>query len=187
MGGRLGGFWRRVRSPLAVGMLVVALLTGGGLSLVLFDEQPELTGLTSAHSRDVVAEDLDEAESLLEVTYDDTASVTSTTTLERVRPVLECVDLSDGAGGIAYFGYMNANDVAVAVLHGRDNGLGTDATSGGVPTTFLPGSQRFAFAVEMGQGQTVIWNLQGRTATASGGSPVCELGAYNDLTLPEPA
>jgi hypothetical protein len=162
-------------------MLVVALLTGGGLSLVLFDEEPDLTGLTSATSTD----DLAEAESLLGIT-DDTSVVTPPSPLERVRPFLECVDLVDSEAGIAYFGYVNVNDVTVDVLHGRDNGLGADAASGGVPTTFPPGSKRFAFAVEMGAGQTVIWNLQGRTATASHGSPGCEFGAYDDLSLPEP-
>jgi hypothetical protein len=166
-------------------MLVVALLTGGGLSLVLFDQQPDLTGLTSARSAEDL-DDLDEAESLLEVT-DDTTAEAPPTALERVRPVLECVEISDGEGGIAYFGYLNTNDVAVDVLHGRDNGLGADASSGGVPTTFAPGSNRFAFAVELAPGETVIWNLQGRTATASGVSPACQFGAYEDLTLPEPA
>jgi hypothetical protein len=166
-------------------MLVVALLTGGGLSLVLFDEQPDLTGLTSARSPEEI-DDLDEAESLLEVTDDSTAGARPAA-VERVRPVLECVDLSDGKSGIAYFGYVNTNETAVDVLHGRDNGLGADASAGGVPTTFAPGSNRFAFAVELGPGETVIWNLQGRTATASDISPACQFGAYQDLTLPEPA
>lgn len=178
----MGGFWRRVRSPLAVGLLVVALLTGGGLSLVLFEEEPDLTGLTSATSTD----DLVEAESLLGIT-DDTAAVPPASSLERVRPFLECVDLSESEAGVAYFGYVNANDVTVEVQQGQENGLGADAASGGVPTTFPPGSKRFAFAVEMGPGQTVIWNLQGRTATAGAGSPACEFGAYKDLRLPEPA
>lgn len=83
------------------------------------------------------------------------------------RPVLECVhDRTDGTR-VALFGYLNQGppvDMA-STLRG--------ATSGTPPTSFLPGRHHGVFVATGATRGSIVWSLNGRTATAGGGSPAC--------------
>lgn len=176
-----GRFLKRLRTPAGMSFLALALLLGGGFSLVILDDKLPVTSLTSATS----SNDLGVAEALVQVTPSFPAA--GPTTLERVRPVLECVDRRESEQWVAYFGYQNANDGTVVVPVGADNRLEPAALDGAQPSSFAPGTARYHFGVTLEVGGTIGWSLQGRTATANAGSPECDLGAYDDVALPSPS
>jgi hypothetical protein len=125
--------------------LVVALLVGLGASGMLAQ-----AGTT--------------ADGNLGVTGNDGAS-------DAVRPVLECVaETPDGY--VAHFGYLNEHADVVTVPVGPDNKFSPSPADRGQPTAFQPGRVVEAFVVGF-DGGTLVWTLDGRTATASPNSRAC--------------
>lgn len=95
-----------------------------------------------------------------------TASAT-TTVLLPLTPVLDCV--ADLGGGLyrAFFGYNNPNAAAVNIaVSAANNGFSPAPENRGQPTTFQPGLQANAFAVDF-DGSALTWKLVSATATAS--------------------
>lgn len=89
-----------------------------------------------------------------------------------VRPVLECVrDNGDGTYS-ALFGYHNAPEDGHLVPIGTDNRFSPAPEDRGQPTEFYQGRQWGVFWVDF-TGGTLVWSLNGRTATASANSKAC--------------
>jgi cysteine-rich repeat protein len=91
-----------------------------------------------------------------------------------VRPVLECVEKASESSFIARFGYRNdaVEDVGVSV--GANNKFTPSPQDRGQPTVYLPGRQRYVFAVTF-NGDNLVWKLGPRTSTASRNSAACQL------------
>jgi hypothetical protein len=176
-----GGIFSTLRAPLLLGVMVLLMLFGGGLSLVLSDDGSSLTRLTSVTT--IPPTEPSDAVALLQV-RPDTNGLVGSSSVERVVPVVECVDRRDPSTWLAYFGYENGNDSGVSVPVGDTNHL--RAATGTPPTRFDPGRLRYAFAVALSPDETVNWSLQGRTASAGGIGPECDLGVYEDIALPAP-
>ncbi|HSL58648.1 MAG TPA: hypothetical protein VK866_12460 [Acidimicrobiales bacterium] len=82
------------------------------------------------------------------------------------RPVLECVhDRTDGVR-VALFGYLNQGPATTmpSALRGA---------TGTPPSTFAAGRHRGVFVATGTTDGAIVWSLNGRTATAGGGSPAC--------------
>jgi hypothetical protein len=89
-----------------------------------------------------------------------------------LRPVLECVD-DLGAGRYrAHFGYKNEETVTRVLNIGAYNRFSPAPNFQGQATVFLAGRQVDVFTVEF-TASNLVWNLGGRTSTASAGSKRC--------------
>ena len=90
-----------------------------------------------------------------------------------LKPILECV--SDNGNGTltGHFGYVNANGFPVSVPVGNLNKFDSVAATlnRGQPTVFQPGRTPYypnaAFKVVFPANEVRVWNLKGRTSTAS--------------------
>jgi hypothetical protein len=90
-----------------------------------------------------------------------------------LKPILECV--SDNGNGTltGHFGYVNSNAFAVSVPVGNSNKFDSAAATlnRGQPTVFQPGRTPYypnaAFKVVFPANEMRVWNLKGRTSTAS--------------------
>ena len=107
-----------------------------------------------------------------------TATATATPTSTPViglplQPLFNCIEPITGGGFIAYFGYNNPNDVAVAIPIGANNRFIPTPEDRGQPTNFLPGQHMQAFAATS-SGSALIWQLDGSNASANNGSPHCD-------------
>jgi len=103
------------------------------------------------------------------------ASPTPTATpspISAVAPLLDCVT-STGGNLVAHFGYRNPNAFAVTLPLGKGNVISPSSLNGSQPTIFAPGSQHEVFQLTFFKHQTVVWSLEGTTATASSSSPRC--------------
>jgi hypothetical protein len=89
-----------------------------------------------------------------------------------VRPFLDCVAKIPGRKFVAWFGYDNANDVAVGIPVGRQNNISPGSANLRQTTVFLPGRHPRAFSITF-QGDDLVWWLNGGRATASRRSPPC--------------
>jgi len=91
--------------------------------------------------------------------------------LEAVSPVLECVKDNGGGSYTAWFGYLSKNSDDVTLPIGPNNRFvpGEDV---GQPTSFEPGRKVRVFSVDF-NGSNLVWQLSGRTATASSNSKRC--------------
>ena len=100
---------------------------------------------------------------------DDRASGGSSSSRAKVSPILECVG-RDGANLVAHFGYNNPNASRVEIAVGSNNKF---SPGNGVeqPTLFQAGRVVDVFRVRFSG--TLVWTLDGRTATASSRSKVC--------------
>jgi uncharacterized repeat protein (TIGR01451 family) len=88
-----------------------------------------------------------------------------------VIPVLECVDrLSDG-DYFAHFGYLNRGAEAVDIGIGPNNAFTPAPEDRGQPRRFQPGRAPDVFQVRFHG--TLVWTLDGRTATASPSAERC--------------
>ncbi len=95
--------------------------------------------------------------------------------LPSVSPVLECV-AQTGDGYIAHFGYNNTSGEVVEIPVGPNNRFNPDPQDRGQPTAFEAGRSAFFpdSAVQIPfDGNTLVWSLAGRTATASANSNPC--------------
>ena len=88
-----------------------------------------------------------------------------------ISPFLDCVQ-REGATYAAYFGYANTNSSAVSIPQGTNNYLDPTGYNGIQPGVFHPGRQYRVFRVTFKNG-TVVWNLDGGSATASKQGPGC--------------
>jgi hypothetical protein len=90
-----------------------------------------------------------------------------------LKPILECV--SDNGNGTltGHFGYVNNNAFPVSVKIGNANKFDSAAATlnRGQPTVFQPGRTPYypnaAFKVVFPANEVRVWNLKGRTSTAS--------------------
>jgi hypothetical protein len=90
-----------------------------------------------------------------------------------LKPILECV--SDNGNGTltGHFGYVNGNAFPVSVPVGSLNKFDSAAATlnRGQPTVFQPGRTPYypnaAFKVVFPSSEVRVWNLKGRTSTAS--------------------
>jgi len=93
-------------------------------------------------------------------------------TFSKISPVLEKV-LDNGDGTYtAWYGYSNPNDSYVYIPAGSDNRFayhGNVNLDKGQPTVFIPGRMVNVFSVEF-DGSHLVWRLNGKTSTASGGA-----------------
>ena len=87
-----------------------------------------------------------------------------------VRPVLErVIDNCDGSYQ-AIYGYLNQNAFTIDIpVGGRNRFHGMSSQDQGQPTAFLPGRNRNVFSVPF-DGNRIVWILEKRTSTASGGA-----------------
>ncbi len=70
------------------------------------------------------------------------------------------------------FGYNNPNAFAKTLAIGSTNRFAPNPQDRGQATLFLPGQQRNVFYVNFNSG-TLVWTLNGLTATAATNSPLC--------------
>ena len=91
-----------------------------------------------------------------------------------VRPLFECILKQGAKGFLARFGYVNDNSSAVTIPLGSENSLSPSWLNGVQPTTFSPGYQPSAVQVSVNRG-SVVWSLDGTTATATGQGTTCTL------------
>jgi hypothetical protein len=92
-----------------------------------------------------------------------------------VTPFVSCV-LSRGAGAFtAYFGYQNPLSFRFLPI-GEHNGFGGGLADRGQPMTFEGGRHDRAFSVDFTAAQTLVWTLNGITATATSTSTACPGG-----------
>jgi hypothetical protein len=92
-------------------------------------------------------------------------------------PRLECVATRPSGGLRAYFGYNNANGVAVNVPYGTNNQFAADSGNQR-PNSFKPGNHPYVFGVNFNAGQTISWKLSPTnspttTLTVNASSPRC--------------
>jgi hypothetical protein len=90
---------------------------------------------------------------------------------------MECIiPLEDGAF-IAYFGYRSEYETEITVAVGEENRFSPAPFDRGQPTLFVPGRSPLypeaAFSV-VSDVDTLVWYLNGRTATASSESKRCD-------------
>jgi uncharacterized protein DUF11/prealbumin domain-containing protein len=90
-----------------------------------------------------------------------------------VRPIAECVAFDNGAPSVAYWGYKNDNDFPVELPVGNTNMFTPAPQDRGQPTVFEPGRLTGVFATSFGSAGTLVWKLDGGTATASSQSTHC--------------
>jgi hypothetical protein len=89
-----------------------------------------------------------------------------------VSPILECVVANANGNYTAFFGYQSANPAAVGIPAGPNNRFQPTPQYRGQPEAFLPGRFQKVFSVTF-EGNALVWILNGRTSTASRGSPRC--------------
>lgn len=90
-----------------------------------------------------------------------------------VRPVLECVAFAAGAPSVAYWGYRNDNNFPVTIKIGDGNKFSPAPQDRGQPTVFEAGRVVGQFATSFGAAASLVWTLDGLTATASSSSTRC--------------
>jgi hypothetical protein len=97
-----------------------------------------------------------------------------------LKPILECVSDNGNATLTGHFGYVNANAFPVSVPVGSLNKFDSAAATlnRGQPTVFQPGRTPYypnaAFKVVFPANEARVWNLKGKTSTASSESKRCE-------------
>jgi hypothetical protein len=104
----------------------------------------------------------------------------------KVRPVLDCVVDNDDSTYTALYGTSNESSQVVTIPVGSGNRFSPSPRDRGQPTQFVPGRTPYvegAFAVDF-PGGTLVWTLDGRTATASPSSGRCS-ASPPEVTCPE--
>ena len=91
-------------------------------------------------------------------------------------PMLKCVRPNGDGSFTAFFGYINSNRSAVHVAVGNSNKFTPGPLDRGQPKVFQPGRPPYhpnaAFSIRF-DGNNLVWNLLGRTSTASRNSTPC--------------
>ncbi|MDX1999568.1 MAG: SdrD B-like domain-containing protein, partial [Thermoanaerobaculia bacterium] len=100
----------------------------------------------------------------------------------KVKPILECVIDNKDDTFTAYFGYQNSMTAAVPIAVGSRNKFSPNPTNRNQPTVFQPGRTPFwpsaAFSVTASDWQTLVWTLDGKTATATDKSTPCSYHVF---------
>jgi hypothetical protein len=97
-----------------------------------------------------------------------------------LKPILECVVKNTDGTLTGHFGYLNSNVFPVSVPVGSLNKFDSAAATlnRGQPTVFQSGRTPYypnaAFKVVFPANEVRVWNLKGRTSTASNESKRCE-------------
>jgi hypothetical protein len=97
-----------------------------------------------------------------------------------LKPILECVSKNTDGTLTGHFGYLNGNAFPVSVPVGSLNKFDSAAATlnRGQPTVFQPGRTPYypnaAFKVVFPANEVRVWNLKGKTSTASSESKRCE-------------
>lgn len=100
---------------------------------------------------------------------------------DSVRPILECVKDAGDGNYVAYFGYLNENDMRVEIPVGENNFFTPGPQDRGQTIEFLPGRTPYYPDAEFNvafDGSNLVWTLEGpdgsrRTSTASANSQEC--------------
>ena len=127
------------------------------------------------------------------------ASAATSVPAYSLRPYVNCVWTNPDTTRTVSLGYQSYNSASVSVPAGVDNMISYGAADQGQPTTFLPGSHDYAFALTMtnAQYQAGNWYLVSATANltsngtacatkpvpASAGSPIVFLGTTAIVTV----
>jgi hypothetical protein len=111
------------------------------------------------------------------VTAEPSPSPTHTSTPEpALRPIMECVIPLENGTFIAYFGYRSDFESEISVAVGESNRFSPAPFDRGQPSVFAPGRSPLypnaAFSV-ISEAETLVWYLEGRTATATRESKQC--------------
>jgi hypothetical protein len=72
---------------------------------------------------------------------------------------------------MACFGYQNVNTESVYIPVGSLNRFTPDNPDRGQNTIFFPGRQKYAFCIQMKEGDTVTWHLLDRAAKVKTNCP----------------
>jgi hypothetical protein len=110
------------------------------------------------------------------VTLSPTETPTATATLipdQALIPILACVDADSDDSFIAYFGYLNENDIIVNIPVGSGNFFTPPPDNRGQPTQFLPGLHEHVFSATS-PGHALIWHLDGNVIIANNDGPPCD-------------
>ncbi|HEX4962858.1 MAG TPA: SdrD B-like domain-containing protein, partial [Thermoanaerobaculia bacterium] len=103
--------------------------------------------------------------------------------VQPVNPIFECVASNGNGTYTAYFGYLNPNSSSVTIPIGSANMFSPAPADRGQPTTFSPGRTPLwpnaAFSVVF-DGNTLVWTLNGLTATASKTGTPCSNHVFID-------
>ncbi|GCE02974.1 CARDB domain-containing protein [Dictyobacter aurantiacus] len=96
-----------------------------------------------------------------------------------IHPIVECVSNNGGGSYTAYFGYQNTGTAVLEIPYGPHNRFSprtSDPLDRSQPTFFQPGRTpafpHAAFSVDF-DGNPLVWQLNGHTATASSSSQSC--------------
>lgn len=94
-----------------------------------------------------------------------------------MSPILECVAKVSDNRYIAYFGFRNNESAPIELPIGPKNSFDQKPFDRGQPTFFAAGRSapypKAAFSVVF-DGDSLVWQLDGRTSTASRKSHSCE-------------
>jgi hypothetical protein len=93
-----------------------------------------------------------------------------------LRPLLECVVSNGGGSYTALFGHRNDSAGTIDVPVGPDNYFTPAPQDRGQPASFAPGRSDYpigALAADFTSGQSLVWRLRGRSATATKNSAKC--------------
>ncbi|MCH7587265.1 MAG: hypothetical protein IIC78_04390 [Chloroflexi bacterium] len=109
---------------------------------------------------------------------------------QQLIPKLECVEYYGGGNFTAYFGYKNPNSKIIVLSVGPENHFEPIPEDRGQPTSFEPGQTpgypNAAFEV-LFSGESLTWDLDGNSVTASSSSEVCEVPSTPTATpIPTP-
>jgi len=90
---------------------------------------------------------------------------------EPIIPSFDCLEERPGGELLARYGYINPNPYQVIISIGPFNSI-HGGIDGAQPTEFSPGGHSPSFTVEM-SGESVAWELDGTTSSATYLSPRC--------------
>jgi hypothetical protein len=95
---------------------------------------------------------------------------------QAVTPSVACVEPEDGRTLRAYFSYTNPNGETVTRKVGPKNGFSPAPRDRGQPHRFAAGVHDRAFSVRFRRDDSLTWQLDGLSATATAGSAPCTGG-----------
>jgi hypothetical protein len=98
--------------------------------------------------------------------------VAATTAAQAIVPVMEC-QVRVGLLRFAFWSYDNPNSVAVSIPVGTRNRFAPLPQNRLQPTRFAPGKHRFVLVTLQLSTQSLVWTLDGRSATSDSASASC--------------
>ncbi|MFP4438636.1 MAG: choice-of-anchor A family protein, partial [Chloroflexaceae bacterium] len=99
-----------------------------------------------------------------------------------VKPITECVANNGDGTYTAHFGYLNTSSTTISIPVGPGNRFSPDPQDRGQPTMFEPGRTPYwpdtAFNMVFDADETLVWTLNGKTATASKNGVPCSYHVF---------